>query len=99
ELHKKPLSPLVVVRCTGQDFMVPVEHGTHSLQLHFHGFDILQGRIHRMNSCFDCKVFSRKTEGVKTHGLENIVSLHLFHSCPGIGWSIVKPVSCMKFAS
>ena len=40
ELHKQPLGPFVVVWCAGHHFMVPVEHGTHGFQLHFHGLDV-----------------------------------------------------------
>ena len=42
---------------------------------------------------------ARVTDCIKAHGLEYVVSLHLFHSCPGIRGSVVEPVSCMELAS
>ena len=97
-LEKDDLLPSVIVRMTGGNFPIPVITETHSLQLGFHGLDIVIGPGRGMNIVFDGGIFSRHPESVPSHGVKYIFSAHPFISGNHITDGIVSHMAHVDFS-
>ena len=76
ELEEKPLIPFIVIYVARLYPASPVVAVTCSLQLPGHMFNIAPCPFSRGEFHFYGCVFSRHSKSIKTHGVENIVSLH-----------------------
>ena len=76
KLQKDPLCPFVVVRIGGIYFPRPIERKSEGFELSPKNVGIFLGHDRRLETGFDGVVFRRKTEGIPTDRVENIVALH-----------------------
>ena len=72
EPQEHALFMLIVVRRAGSQLAVPVIGQPHAAQLCPHGGDVLDGPFAWMDAALHRGVFSRKAEGVPSHGMKNI---------------------------
>ena len=98
ELEEEPLRPLVVFRQTGNYLLAPIIHRAHAPQLAAHVLDITHSPGMGMDAMFDSSVLSRKSEGIETYGMENVITLHPLKASVDIGGSHCIPVADMEVA-
>ena len=91
--EKKPLTPLVVIRITGNDLIFPGEHVPHRTKLKTHPLNVFVGPVFGMDVVFDCSVFCWKTECIETNRKKHLIPLHLQKSGIGVRRSHGIPVS------
>ena len=72
--QKHLLFMLIIIRCAGGQFAVPVIGQSHAAQLRAHGCDVLYGPGTGMGATLNRSIFGRQTEGIPTHGMKNIES-------------------------
>ena len=75
--EKKPLTPLVVIRITGNDLIFPGEHISHRTKLETHPLNVFVGPVLGMDVVFDCSVFCWKTECIETNRKKHLIPMHL----------------------
>ena len=76
QLQEKPLRPFVVLGKAGDHFPAPVVDSAHVPELAAHVLNVLHGPGERVNTALDGGVLGRKAEGIKTHRVENVITLH-----------------------
>ena len=94
--YKNPLRPFIEIRICGIDFPVPIIDGCNFIDLFFDIGNIFCCGNTRMNAMFDRIILCRKTKGIPSHGMDEIISLHHFITAPDIRNNITSPVSHMK---
>ena len=75
-LQENPLRPLVVARVGRVHHAIPVEAVAEHLELAGEVLDVLRRNDGGVNVVLDGKVLRRQAEGVKAHGVEDVVALH-----------------------
>ena len=75
-LQEQPLVPLVVLGVAGGDFAAPVDGQAHRLHLLFHVRNVVVRPLGRRHLVLQGSVFCGQTEGIPTHGHQDVVALH-----------------------
>ena len=75
-LQENPLRPLVVARVGRVHHAIQVEAVAEHLELAGEVLDVLRRNDGGVNVVLDGKVLRRQAEGVKAHGVEDVVTLH-----------------------
>ena len=75
-LQENPLRPLVVARVGRVHHAIPVEAVAEHLELAGEVLNVLRRNDGGVNVVLDGKVLRRQAEGVKAHGVEDVVALH-----------------------
>ncbi len=92
ELQEEPLRPLIVFWQTGDDLPLPVIDSTHAPELTAHILYILHGPVIGVDAPADSRILCGKPEGIKAHGVEDVITLHPLEAGMGIGGGHSKPV-------
>ena len=96
QLQEQPLRPLIIFGRAGVQLMIPVEHGAHGFQLHFHGGDVFHRRVFGMYARLDGIVLRRQPERVEPHRLKDVIAVHFHETGVRIGQSEIVPVPQMQ---
>ncbi len=92
EFQEEPLRPFIIAGVTGDRLTLPIPHCAHALQLPTHALDIGHCPLVRMDAVLDGCFLCWQTEGVKSDGEHDVVSLHTDIARFGIGWGHGIPV-------
>ena len=98
ELNEKPLVPFVVVRQAGRHFARPVVGEPEAAHLRLHGGNVAQRPFARRGIVLNGGIFCRQSEGIPTHGMKNVVTVHPHVTRKGIADRIISHVPHVKRA-
>ena len=99
KLQEDPLGPAGVFRIGGGDFAIPVIAETERFQLALEGLDVRLSRDPRVLARFDRILFSRQSEGIPTHRVEDIEAPAHLRAADDIGGRVTFRVADMQARS
>ena len=80
KLKKNPLRPFVILRIGGRESATPVKAESDRFHLSRKVFDRALRRLRWMHASLNRIVFSRQTEGIKSHRKEDVLTIHPRHA-------------------
>ncbi len=95
EVEEQALLVAVVGGVAGRDLAVPVERQAHALQLVAHGGDVRIGPFARMNLVLHRRIFSRQTEGIPPHRVQDVEAFGPLHAGDDIAHGVVSDMAHM----
>ena len=95
EIQEEVLLAMVVVDVAGREFTRPVERQAHGLQLTTHGGNVLIGPGLGMNLVLHRRIFSRHTEGVPAHRMQNVVAAGTLVASHNVAHRVVADMAHM----
>src|SRR5216683_4847510 len=78
--QKQPLVPTVVLRSAGGEFSAPIQGEPQGFELSLHVGDIVEGPLRGRHLVRHGRIFGGQPEGVPTHGLQHVSSVHAHES-------------------
>jgi len=96
--QKKPLLPSIILGPAGGDFPIPVIGKSHSFELTAHIIDVFIGPSGRMGVVGNRGILRRHAEGVPTHGMQHVKSVHSLIAGHHVADGVVADVAHVNFA-
>ncbi len=96
EFEEDPLGPAEVVGVGGGEFAVPVVGEAEGFELAFEGRYVFGGGDARVGAGVDGVLLGGESEGVPTHGVEDVFALHAGVAAGDVGGSVTFGVADME---